>query len=265
MKAIYSALVKAQKGFGPALKSSTNPHFRSKYADLSACIEAVIDSLNENGVMLMQVTHEAENGVMIETMFLHESGEQMSAGKLFMPATKFDAQGFGSALSYARRYSLMAACGIAPEDDDANTAVKSSQTTMPKATPKQEIPVSSVRPAVAANPVPQTSSEAPKKSNPAEQVRKDENTSPVAPPKMQGSADQWQLKISVDPDSSLADWMEIVRDSSVFMLDMAQTKNDTNNIFRTNVNIYNKFKQLNEPEYENLMKIFKSYKDKLDD
>jgi hypothetical protein len=124
MKAIYAALVKAQKGFGPALKSSTNPHFRSKYADLSACIEAVVDSLNENGIMLMQKTHEVENGVMIETVFLHESGEEMSAGKLFMPATKFDAQGFGSALSYARRYSIMAACGIAPEDDDGNKATE---------------------------------------------------------------------------------------------------------------------------------------------
>ena len=140
MKAIYSALVKAQKGFGPALKSSTNPHFRSKYADLAACIEAVVESLNDNGIMLMQVTHEAENGVMIETLFLHESGEQMSAGKLFMPATKFDAQGFGSALSYARRYSLLAACGIAPEDDDANQAVKSTQAPQVKATPRPAQP-----------------------------------------------------------------------------------------------------------------------------
>ena len=54
MKAIASALVKAQRQFGPALKTSTNPHFRSKYADLSACIEAVIDALNDNGIFLLQ-------------------------------------------------------------------------------------------------------------------------------------------------------------------------------------------------------------------
>lgn len=125
MKQIAAALVRAQKAFGPALKSSTNPHFRNKYADLSACVEAVIDALNENGVMLMQPTHECESGVLVETLFIHESGETLSAGKLHVPASKQDAQGYGSSLTYARRYSLMAACGIAPEDDDGEAARKS--------------------------------------------------------------------------------------------------------------------------------------------
>jgi len=57
-------------------------------------------------------------------MFVHESGETLSGGKLHVPATKQDAQGYGSALTYARRYSLMAATGIAPEDDDGNAASK---------------------------------------------------------------------------------------------------------------------------------------------
>lgn len=126
MKNIASALVKAQRGFAPALKTSTNPHFKSRYVDLAGCVEAVIDSLNANGVFLMQPSHESANGVTIETIFIHESGEQISAGKLFVPASKQDAQGFGSALTYARRYSLMAACGIAPEDDDGNAATKSA-------------------------------------------------------------------------------------------------------------------------------------------
>jgi hypothetical protein len=124
MKQIASALVKAQKAFGPALKSSSNPHFRSRYADLAACVEAVIDGLNANGIMLMQQTHECQDGVIVETVFVHESGETMSAGKLHVPAAKQDPQGYGSALTYARRYSLMAACGIAPEDDDGNAASK---------------------------------------------------------------------------------------------------------------------------------------------
>jgi hypothetical protein len=110
--------------FGPALKSSTNPHFKSRYADLAACVEAVIDGLNGNGIMLMQQTHECEDGVIVETVFVHESGETLSGGKLHVPAAKQDPQGYGSALSYARRYSLMAACGIAPEDDDGNAASK---------------------------------------------------------------------------------------------------------------------------------------------
>ena len=122
MKTIHSAFVKAQKEFGPALKTSTNPHFKSRYADLSACVEAVIDALNNNGIALMQKLHPSENGVAIETIFVHESGESMANGILSVPASKQDPQGYGSALTYARRYSLMSACGIAPEDDDGNLA-----------------------------------------------------------------------------------------------------------------------------------------------
>lgn len=134
MKNIASALVKAQKTFSPALKTSTNPHFKSRYADLSACVEAVIDSLNANGIMLMQQCHESETGVTVETLFVHESGETFSAGKLHVPAAKQDPQGYGSALTYARRYSLMAACGIAPEDDDGNAASQQKKPVKPKLT-----------------------------------------------------------------------------------------------------------------------------------
>ena len=133
MKAIATALVKAQKAFGPALKTSTNPHFKSKYADLSSCVEAVIESLNDNGIMLMQQCHESESGVIVETLFIHESGETFSAGKLHVPAAKQDPQGYGSALTYARRYSLMAACGIAPEDDDGNAASNPQSAAKPAA------------------------------------------------------------------------------------------------------------------------------------
>lgn len=124
MKNIAAALVKAQKNFAPALKTSTNPHFKSQYADLAACVEAVIDALNDAGIALVQRCHECDSGVMIETVFLHESGESLEAGRLHVPASKADPQGYGSALTYARRYSLMAACGIAPEDDDGNAATR---------------------------------------------------------------------------------------------------------------------------------------------
>jgi hypothetical protein len=122
MKNIASALVKAQRGFAPALKTSTNPHFRSKYVDLAGCVEAVVDSLNAAGIALIQRTSEDSTGVTVETVFVHESGEMLECGKLHVPAAKQDPQGYGSALTYARRYSLMAACGIAPEDDDGNAA-----------------------------------------------------------------------------------------------------------------------------------------------
>lgn len=122
MQKIATALVKAQKQFAPAIKSSTNPHFKSKYADLATCIEAVLDALNDNGIALIQQTHPAEQGITVETMFIHESGESLSGGQLTFPASKLDPQGYMSALTYARRGSLMAACGIAPEDDDGNDA-----------------------------------------------------------------------------------------------------------------------------------------------
>jgi ERF superfamily len=124
MDKISAAFVKAQKAFGPALKTATNPHFRVKYANLSDCIEAVIDALNEAGIAMMQVTHPDDSGVSVETKLIHESGESLSSGILHVPAYKNDPQGYGSALTYARRYSLMAACGIAPEDDDGHAASK---------------------------------------------------------------------------------------------------------------------------------------------
>jgi hypothetical protein len=124
MQKIAPAFVKAKRAFGPALKDKTNPAFRSKYADLGACIDSVEDALLANGIAFFHETSEDSTGVTVETVFLHESGESIRFGKLHVPASKQDPQGYGSALTYARRYSLMAACGIAPEDDDGNAAAK---------------------------------------------------------------------------------------------------------------------------------------------
>lgn len=127
MNKIAAAFVKAKRAFGPALKDKTNPAFRSKYADLGACIDAVEDALLDNGIAFIQETFEDSTGVTVETVFLHDSGESIRCGKLHVPASKQDPQGYGSALTYARRYSLCAACGIAPEDDDGNAASKGKQ------------------------------------------------------------------------------------------------------------------------------------------
>ncbi len=140
MDKIASALVKAQKAFGPALKTHTNPAFKSRYADLGACIEAVIDALNGAGIALIQKQHPNDGGVTVETIFVHESGEMLSAGMLSVPSVKQDPQGYGSALTYARRYSLMAACGIAPEDDDGNAASKPRQQQAPQQTARDNSP-----------------------------------------------------------------------------------------------------------------------------
>ena len=123
MSNIAAAFVKAKKAFRPALKEKANPAFKgSKYADLSSCIEAVDDAFLANGIVMYQECHPDELGVTVETVLLHESGESIRGGRLHVPASKQDPQGFGSALTYARRYSLMAACGMAPEDDDGNAA-----------------------------------------------------------------------------------------------------------------------------------------------
>jgi hypothetical protein len=123
MKEVSAAFVKAQKEFGPALKTKKNPHLKSNYADLSSVIEAVIDALHDNGLAVMQKSVRCEDGAIVETLFIHTSGEILSAGELHVPAPKRDPQGFGSALTYCRRYALMTACGIAPEDDDGEAAV----------------------------------------------------------------------------------------------------------------------------------------------
>ena len=227
MKAIAAALVKAQKEFGPALKTSTNPHFRSRYADLSACVEAVIDALNNNGIYLMQLTDEHDGGVKVSTTFIHESGEQLSGGTLFMPASKHDAQGFGSALSYARRYSLMAACGIAPEEDDGNQATRSAPVAAPKAMPK----------AVAKAP------EAP-------------------PPKLAGTANQWQLKVSAEPETTVDDWSSTIADTTNFALEMAQSVADVNSIYKINKVVYDRLQALDSVTYSMLLDRFKVMKEK---
>ena len=122
---IIAALAKALPELESAKKNKANPAFKSKYADLAAVIEA-LEPIRKHGLWYRQVLHESAEGVNVETIYIHEGGDTLSAGSLYMPATKRDAQGFGSALSYARRYSLQAAFGLATEDDDGNAAVKST-------------------------------------------------------------------------------------------------------------------------------------------
>lgn len=124
MKAIAAALVKAKASFGPAIKNAVNPHLKNRYANLEACLDAVDGPLLKNDIFMYQETSEDASGVTVETIFLHASGEELRCGKLHVPASKQDPQGYGSALTYARRYSLVTACGIAQEDDDGEAGSK---------------------------------------------------------------------------------------------------------------------------------------------
>jgi hypothetical protein len=120
--ALAAALVKAQSAIQGAKKDTANPFFKSKYADLSSVVDAIKKPATDNGLTWTQVMHDADNAAKVETIILHSSGEWLSCGVISVPVSKHDAQGYGSALTYARRYSLSAAFGVAPEDDDGNAA-----------------------------------------------------------------------------------------------------------------------------------------------
>ena len=117
------ALLAAQRAMGPALKDATNPHFKSKYADLGAVMDACRDPLLSNGFAIMPPPGRDELGHFIETQLVHESGH-VFAGRVYLALGKNDMQGLGSAQTYARRYGLMAMAGIVPEDDDGHGAVE---------------------------------------------------------------------------------------------------------------------------------------------
>lgn len=120
---LAKAFVAAQKATEAVKKAATNPAFRSKYADLAEVVEAVVPALNANGVGVLQFPSYDGQRVHVATTFLHEGGSSVT-GTLSMPLTKSDAQGVGSAITYARRYSLLAMAGAAPEDDDGNAAAR---------------------------------------------------------------------------------------------------------------------------------------------
>lgn len=122
MKNISAAYAKAFAKIAGATKDSVNPAFKSKYADLSSVIAAIKPALIENDLFFVQVTNPNPEGVEIETRLYHASGEEMLLGTIFVPASKKDAQGFGSATTYARRYGLQTAFGVPSEDDDGNAA-----------------------------------------------------------------------------------------------------------------------------------------------
>ena len=121
---LSEALAKAQGVMDASKKTSTNPFFKSSYADLSAVWDACRKPLTDNGLCVVQTADfipEHPDMVCIETTLCHSSGEWVQ-GRLAVKPVKADPQSVGSCITYLRRYSLQSMVGIAPEDDDGNAA-----------------------------------------------------------------------------------------------------------------------------------------------
>lgn len=121
---LAAALAKAQGQIEGAKKSSSNPFFKSKYADLAECWNTCREALTANEISVIQMPEEInENGRLnITTMLAHSSGQYISS-TLTMTVAKLDPQAIGSAITYGRRYALAAMVGLAQEDDDGEKAM----------------------------------------------------------------------------------------------------------------------------------------------
>ena len=134
IKEIATALAKAQAEIENASKTSNNPHFKSKYADLAEVLNTVRPVMAANGISIVQMPSFEGGIASVETVMMHNSGEWLS-NTASAPVTKQDAQGVGSCITYLRRYSMAAFCGIAQEDDDGNGASGKTET-KPDAAPQ---------------------------------------------------------------------------------------------------------------------------------
>jgi hypothetical protein len=123
IKGLAIALNKAQSVMEGVKKDTVNPFYKAKYADLASCWDAIRKPLTDNGLSIVQVNESTIGTCTVETVLMHTSGEWIS-GSLSVTPVKNDPQQFGSAMTYARRYGLMAIIGLAPEDDDGNLASK---------------------------------------------------------------------------------------------------------------------------------------------
>jgi len=133
---LSKALAAAQGEMQNATKNAKNPHFRSNYADLGEILNVVRPVFAKHGLGIVQMPDFEQGLVEVETLLTHQSGEYISS-RIRVPVGKNDAQGVGSAITYARRYSLAAVAGIGQEDDDGNGAVHGQQQ-RPQQAPRQQ-------------------------------------------------------------------------------------------------------------------------------
>lgn len=149
LDALATALCAAQGEFEAVAKDSTNPFFKSKYAGLPAVVRAATPILTEHGLAVSQYLDHDDQGDTLTTMLLHSSGQFISS-TMRLHLVKDDPQGQGSATTYARRYSYMAALGlVADEDDDGNAGSASRKPPAKKTVAK---PGGAVKPTASVSP-----------------------------------------------------------------------------------------------------------------
>lgn len=119
---IAKAFIKAQSEMANAVKGTTNPFLKNKYADLNAVREAVIPTLNKHGIAVLQPLITIDGKNYVKTLLLHESGQTMESLTEIIYARQNDAQAQGSGITYARRYGLQSLVCIGADDDDGNNA-----------------------------------------------------------------------------------------------------------------------------------------------
>lgn len=143
---LAKAMAEAQNKIRPADKDGLNPHFKSKYTSIASVWEALREPMTSNGLTVWQDVTTNEKGVSVETRIVHASGQWVEFGPLTMPVGKQDAQGFGSIISYAKRYALCASIGIvsSDQDDDAGSGVD-KKTGEIKNPPKEITPLNQIQ------------------------------------------------------------------------------------------------------------------------
>ena len=181
---IAVALLKVQQTMKSVTKDSTNPYYKSKYADINSFLDVAVPALNANGIILLQPASHDERGHLVETFLMHDSGEFIASEPMHLELNKPDMQQLGSAITYARRYSLQSLLAMAASDDDANEATRPSvskpSSVAPVKTPDTVKPVE-VKPAVVAPVVAKTpeATPAPQAASPKPTFKKPSTNKPT--------------------------------------------------------------------------------------
>lgn len=147
IKEIFGALSKFRAQVKQPAKTAKNPYFNSKYVTLEGVMQAIDAALPGTGLAYSQLVEDGGNGASVSTLVTHSSGEWMLYGPLTLAPTKRDPQGYGSAITYAKRYQLASAFGISSDiDDDGNAGtfgednrqVQTQQVRQHRQTPQQK-------------------------------------------------------------------------------------------------------------------------------